>query len=121
MTDNARISRAVHALSRSIKLGQALSIRPDLLPAAYVSGLAKLQDAVKPFPGSQGRAAIESELGVKLDEAFSNISMEPVASASIGQVYRGTIRVSATKPKPTRTASPPHPSRTARRPRLRHS
>ena len=78
--------------SRSIKLGQALSIRPDLVPAAYVSGLTKLQDSVKPFSSSLGRAAIESELGVKLDEAFSQISMEPVASASIGQVYRGTIR-----------------------------
>ena len=75
-----------------IKVGQALSIRTDLLPAPYVAGLTKLQDAVPPFSGAQGRAIIEKELGIRLDETFSEISLEPVASASIGQVYKGTLR-----------------------------
>ena len=75
-----------------IKVGQALSIRTDLLPAPYVAGLTQLQDAVPPFDGALGRAIIESELGIDLDRTFSTISLEPVASASIGQVYRATVR-----------------------------
>ena len=75
-----------------IKVGQALSIRTDLLPAPYVAGLTQLQDAVPPFEGALGRAIIESELGINLDRTFSKISLEPVASASIGQVYKATLR-----------------------------
>ena len=76
----------------SIKVGQALSARTDLLPAAYAAGLTKLQDAVPPFPGELGRAVIEQELGIKIDEVFSELSVEPVASASVGQVYKGRLR-----------------------------
>jgi len=75
-----------------IKVGQLLSIRTDLLPAPYVAGLAQLQDAVPPFSGEQGRAIIEEELGISLEETFSTISLDPVASASIGQVYKATLR-----------------------------
>lgn len=75
-----------------IKVGQALSIRTDLLPAPYAAGLTQLQDAVPPFPGAEGRAVIEAELGISLDTTFSQISSEPVASASIGQVYKATLR-----------------------------
>lgn len=75
-----------------IKIGQALSIRTDLLPAPYVAGLAQLQDGVPPFSGAEGRAIIERELGISISETFSDISSDPVASASIGQVYRATMR-----------------------------
>ena len=75
-----------------IKLGQALSIRTDLVPAAYVAGLTKLQDSVRPFEPALGRAVIERELGIRLSDVFSELSPEPVASASIGQVYKGTLR-----------------------------
>jgi len=77
-----------------IKVGQALSTRTDLLPARYASGLTKLQDAVPPFSAEVGRAMIEDELGIRIDDVFSSLSLEPVASASIGQVYRGTLRES---------------------------
>jgi len=76
----------------SIKVGQALSTRTDLLPAAYAAGLTGLQDAVPPFSGKVGRAMIEQEIGIKIDEVFSELSLEPVASASIGQVYKGRLR-----------------------------
>jgi predicted unusual protein kinase regulating ubiquinone biosynthesis (AarF/ABC1/UbiB family) len=76
----------------SIKVGQALSTRTDLLPAAYAAGLTGLQDAVPPFSGEVGRAVIEQELGLKIDDVFSELSLEPVASASIGQVYKGRLR-----------------------------
>jgi predicted unusual protein kinase regulating ubiquinone biosynthesis (AarF/ABC1/UbiB family) len=75
-----------------IKVGQALSARTDLLPAAYAAGLTGLQDAVPPFSGELGRAIIEQELGIRIDDVFSEFSLEPVASASVGQVYRGTLR-----------------------------
>lgn len=75
-----------------IKIGQALSTRTDLLPAKYAKGLTKLQDAVPPFSAELGRQVIESELNVKIDDVFSELSLQPVASASIGQVYRGRLR-----------------------------
>lgn len=75
-----------------IKIGQALSTRTDLLPAKYAKGLTGLQDAVPPFSASLGRQVIESELNIKIDNVFSELSLQPVASASIGQVYRGRLR-----------------------------
>ena len=76
-----------------IKVGQALSIRTDLLPAPYVAGLVKLQDAVPPFSATLGRSIIQEELRLKsLSDAFSDFSPEPVASASIGQVYKASLR-----------------------------
>ena len=75
-----------------IKLGQALSIRTDLVPEAYALELRKLQDAVPPFPSEQAYEVMRQQLGVSdLSEIFSSLSEEPVASASIGQVYRGTL------------------------------
>lgn len=75
-----------------IKLGQALSIRTDLIPEAYALELRQLQDAVPPFSSEQAYDVIREQLGVSdLSEIFSTISKEPVASASIGQVYRGTL------------------------------
>jgi predicted unusual protein kinase regulating ubiquinone biosynthesis (AarF/ABC1/UbiB family) len=77
-----------------VKIGQALSARTDLLPAKYAKGLTGLQDAVPPFSAELGRKVIEQELNINIDEIFSSLSLEPVASASIGQVYRGTLRES---------------------------
>ena len=45
-----------------------------------------------PFSAELGRKVIEDELNIRIDDVFSELSPEPVASASIGQVYRGTIR-----------------------------
>jgi len=75
-----------------IKIGQALSTRTDLLPAKYAKGLTGLQDAVPPFSAELGRQVIESELNIRIDDVFSELSLRPVASASIGQVYRGRLR-----------------------------
>ena len=64
------------------------------MSAKYAKGLTGLQDAVPPFSPELGRKVIEVELGIKIDDVFSTLSMEPVASASIGCVYRGTLRES---------------------------
>ena len=83
-----------------IKIGQALSIRQDILPAAYAAGLADLQDNVPPFSAAQGRAVIERELGIRLSDPFSEFSLEPIAAASIGQVYRGTLTLTLSLSQP---------------------
>lgn len=75
-----------------IKLGQALSIRTDLIPEPYALELRKLQDAVPPFSSEQAKEILRKELNVKdLKEVFKSISDKPIASASIGQVYRGRL------------------------------
>uniref|UniRef100_A0A7S2AQ43 ABC1 atypical kinase-like domain-containing protein n=1 Tax=Octactis speculum TaxID=3111310 RepID=A0A7S2AQ43_9STRA len=76
-----------------IKLGQALSIRTDLIPEAYALELRQLQDRVPEFESGVARQVMMNELGVSdLTTVFSELSEEPVASASIGQVYKGTLR-----------------------------
>ena len=70
-----------------IKLGQMLSTRGDVLPEDYRSELAQLQDSVEPVDSAFMRAAIEDELGETLDQLFVAFDPQPLASASIGQVY----------------------------------
>jgi len=74
-----------------IKIGQALGTRADLLPLAYVRELQKLQDQVPAFPTAEAFARIEAELGRPLHEAYPEIDNEPIAAASLGQVYRARL------------------------------
>jgi predicted unusual protein kinase regulating ubiquinone biosynthesis (AarF/ABC1/UbiB family) len=74
-----------------IKIGQSVSTRADLLPLAYIKELSKLQDCVPSFPRNEAVATIERELGRKLDELYAEIEPEPVAAASLGQVYRARL------------------------------
>lgn len=73
-----------------LKVGQILSARPDLLPAAFVRELSKLQDAAPPVPFGAIMQVIESELGRPLEDLFAAFEHEPLAAASIGQVHRAT-------------------------------
>ena len=75
-----------------IKVGQALSIRSDLLSEAYCEALATLQDACPPFDDAEARALIAAELGVaRAADVFEDLTPTPIASASLGQVYRGYV------------------------------
>ena len=76
----------------SIKFGQILSTRRDLLPEDYAEELAKLQDRVPPFPGTEARAKIEASLGVPLTDVFASFDEQPLASASVAQVHAATLR-----------------------------
>ncbi|MDX2214556.1 MAG: AarF/ABC1/UbiB kinase family protein [Oculatellaceae cyanobacterium bins.114] len=75
-----------------IKVGQALSTRPDLIRKDFLEELVKLQDQLPPFPTPHAIAIIESDLDRSVDEIFSYMSPEPVAAASLGQVYQAKLR-----------------------------
>ena len=74
-----------------IKLGQLLSIRPDLLPPNYLMELEKLQEQVAPVDFCKIKGIIESELGQPLSAVFAEIDPSPMAAASIGQVHSGRL------------------------------
>ena len=73
-----------------IKLGQALSIRPDLLPSACLFELQKLCDAVPSFPTEQALEVMREELQKEPKDVFQGLDegTEPIAAASLGQVYK---------------------------------
>jgi len=75
-----------------IKVGQALSTRPDLVPAAYLEEFALLQDQLPPFPNEVAYQFIEEELGDRPENIYAELSVEPVAAASLGQVYKGKLK-----------------------------
>ncbi|MEM9216673.1 MAG: AarF/ABC1/UbiB kinase family protein [Cyanobacteria bacterium P01_F01_bin.150] len=74
-----------------IKVGQALSTRPDLIRADFLDELIKLQDQLPPFPTEQAYALIERELDDNIEDLFSSIARQPVAAASLGQVYEARL------------------------------
>jgi hypothetical protein len=91
-TRAVELRKALTALGPTfIKLGQALSTRPDLLPAAFLEELQDLQDALPGFPDSEAFALIEAELGAPLERVYKRISPRPIAAASLGQVYRAEL------------------------------
>ncbi|MCR4430044.1 MAG: AarF/ABC1/UbiB kinase family protein [Tepidanaerobacteraceae bacterium] len=74
-----------------IKLGQMLSTRKDIVPGDILIELEKLQDEVKPFSTDEARSIVSEELANPIGEIFDAFSEEPIASASIGQVYRARL------------------------------
>ncbi len=74
-----------------IKVGQALSTRPDLVHPTYMEELARLQDQLPPFDNAIAYQFIEEELGRPPAEIYAELTSEPIAAASLGQVYRGKL------------------------------
>jgi predicted unusual protein kinase regulating ubiquinone biosynthesis (AarF/ABC1/UbiB family) len=74
-----------------IKVGQALSTRPDLIRKDFLDELVKLQDQLPPFDNAIAYRIIETQLNRPVSEIYSELSPTPVAAASLGQVYRGRL------------------------------
>ena len=74
-----------------IKMGQAISTRTDVIPPIYINSLKRLQDDVAPFDTAEAHALLEKELGAKVEDVFEWLASEPVAAASLGQVYKGRL------------------------------
>lgn len=75
-----------------IKVGQALSTRPDLVRKDFLEELIKLQDQLPPFDNEVAFRIIEKQLDRTVEEIYSDISPQPVAAASLGQVYKARLR-----------------------------
>lgn len=75
-----------------IKVGQAISTRPDLIPPEYVAEFSKLQDAAPPVPFEDICQVICDELGASPENLFEEFDPQPTASASIGQVHVGQLK-----------------------------
>jgi len=71
-----------------IKVGQALSTRPDLVRRDWLDQLTQLQDNLPPFPHAIALQTIEAELGAPVGQLFEEFPDYPVAAASLGQVYK---------------------------------
>ncbi len=74
-----------------IKMGQALSTRPDLIPWEYLEELGKLQDGVPPFSPEEAIALIESELDNSIYTIYRDFQPVPLAAASLGQVHKARL------------------------------
>ncbi|MDJ0686909.1 MAG: AarF/ABC1/UbiB kinase family protein [Xenococcaceae cyanobacterium MO_188.B32] len=75
-----------------IKVGQALSTRPDLVSPTYLDELTKLQDELPSFPNEIAFKFIQEELGASPEDIYAELSPQPIAAASLGQVYRGKLK-----------------------------
>lgn len=71
-----------------IKLAQVFAIRADIIPRIYLEELSLLHDRVPPFPTSQLRKRIQTELKQPIESIFDSFDESPLAAASLGQVHR---------------------------------
>jgi predicted unusual protein kinase regulating ubiquinone biosynthesis (AarF/ABC1/UbiB family) len=74
-----------------IKVGQALSTRPDLVRRDWLEQLTQLQDNLPAFPHEVALATIEAELGAPAHQLFDEFPDYPMAAASLGQVYKARL------------------------------
>ncbi|MGY6530222.1 MAG: ABC1 kinase family protein [Cyanobacterium sp.] len=86
------VSQLIELGPTFIKIGQALSTRPDLIPVEYITELSKLQDRVPAFPSEEAIALIEQELNTSIYTVYQEFEPVPIAAASLGQVHWAKLR-----------------------------
>lgn len=74
----------------AMKIGQQMSMDPDLLTPEVRAVVARLQNQAPPMPYAQVREVIASQLGKPPELAYAQFDEQPLASASLGQVHRAT-------------------------------
>ena len=93
MSDGERLRRAFTELGTTwVKLGQMLSLRPDVVGEDVAAELAALQATVAPDPPLVAQTLVEHELGGAVSDLFGSFDPEPMASGSVAQVHRATLR-----------------------------
>jgi len=93
ITTPVRIRRLLDKLGGAyVKLGQLLSLRPDLIPSEYSQEFKKLQDNVKPFPYHVAERIIKNELKKDVSKVFKSIKKSTLGSASIAQVHEAVLK-----------------------------
>jgi predicted unusual protein kinase regulating ubiquinone biosynthesis (AarF/ABC1/UbiB family) len=89
----ARLRQLVTRLGPAfIKVGQALSTRPDLVPPTYLEELTQLQDQLPAFDNAIAFQFIQEELGSHPHDIYLELTPNPIAAASLGQVYKGKLK-----------------------------
>jgi len=74
-----------------VKLGQVLSTRSDIIPATVADELSRLQDQVSPAPWPEIEVVITEELGAPPHQLYADFDTEPLAAASVAQVYTARL------------------------------
>ena len=93
MTTWERLRRIMEELGPTfVKFGQILSLRGDLLPAELISELEKLQDSVTPVSSDEIMGELKNGLGKPLEEVFSFIDEEALATGSLAHVHRAVLK-----------------------------
>jgi ubiquinone biosynthesis protein len=75
-----------------VKIGQLLATREDIFPPVFIKELKKLQNKVKPIPFEESKAIVEESLGQPIDKVFESLDPNPIGTASIGVVYKATLK-----------------------------
>lgn len=89
-----RVRKALGELGPTfVKLGQLLSVRPDVVGLKLSQELKHLQDRAPADPPEVVRATLQEALGRTPEELFEKLDLEPVASASIAQVHRAVLHL----------------------------